>query len=302
VNKYGITYDEVVSLFHEASVSISEDVLELLQKAWKAETQPHAKAMLQSMLDNVAQAGALDKPVCQSPGFPTVYIRFGDGAELGDLIAFIPKAVSDCTGKGYFRPSIVHPLTRQNSGDNSGPGVPNLELRYIPGREYLEVIMSTKGCGVELVSICTTLTPAALGKNLIGLKRFILNTIINAGGIPCPPSAIGIGIGGQMDVSAKLSREAISTRDWRDTNPDALLAELEAELLTNINKLGVGAAGIGGDTSCLAVKMASAHTHTAICPVTINFHCWVARRFGVRIYPGGRRDILFKGGNTHVRA
>ncbi|MGL5513807.1 MAG: fumarate hydratase, partial [Sporomusa sp.] len=109
-----------------------------------------------------------------------------------------------------------------------------------------------------------------------------------------PPSAIGIGIGGQMDVSAKLSREAISTRDWRDPHPDPLIAGLEQELLHNINELGLGPAGIGGDTTCLAVKIGYAATHTAICPVTINFHCWVARRFGVRFYPDGRREYLFQ--------
>ena len=297
MNKYMITYDEIVELVHKASTSISADVLELMHKALAAERQPHAKAMLQTMVDNVEIAAALDKPVCQSPGIPTVYIRFDDDAELEDLVAFIPKAVSECTGKGYLRPSIVHPLTRKNSGDNCGRGVPNMEFQYVPGQPYLEVILSSKGCGAELGNVSTILTPTTLGKDFVGLKKLVLETIVKAGGIPCPPTGIGIGIGGQMDVSAKLSRESISTRDWRDTNPDPLLAELEAELLGNINKLGLGAAGIGGDTSCLAVKMATAHTHTAICPVTINFHCWVARRFGVRMYEGGEREFLFRGGN-----
>jgi fumarate hydratase subunit alpha len=295
MNKYKLTYEEVVSLIHDASTTISADVRELLQKAAERETKPHARAMLQTMVDNVSQAGKLDKPVCQSPGYPTVWVRFGDGAELHDLAAFIPKAVSECTRNGYMRPSIVHPLTRENSGDNSGSGCPNMEYRYTPGLEYLEVITSAKGCGAELGNVSRILTPATLGKNFKGLKRLVLETVINAGGFPCPPSALGIGLGGQMDVSAKLSREAISTRDWRDVNPDPLLADLEAELLENVNKLGMGAAGIGGDTTCLAVKIASAHTHTAICPVTINFHCWVARRFGVRLYPGGKREMLFMG-------
>jgi fumarate hydratase subunit alpha len=295
MNKYKLTYEEVVSLIHDASTTISADVRELLQKAAERETKPHARAMLQTMVDNVSQAGKLDKPVCQSPGYPTVWVRFGDGAELHDLATFIPKAVSECTRNGYMRPSIVHPLTRENSGDNSGSGCPNMEYRYTPGLEYLEVITSAKGCGAELGNVSRILTPATLGKNYKGLKRLVLETVINAGGFPCPPSALGIGLGGQMDVSAKLSREAISTRDWRDVNPDPLLADLEAELLENVNKLGMGAAGIGGDTTCLAVKIASAHTHTAICPVTINFHCWVARRFGVRLYPGGKREMLFMG-------
>ena len=164
----------------------------------------------------------------------------------------------------------------------------------------MEVIASAKGCGAELANISVILTPATLGVNYVGLKKLVLETVVKGGGIPCPPSAIGIGIGGQMDISAKLSREAISTRDWRDTHPDPLFADLEQELLANINALGIGPAGIGGDTTCLAVKIGYAATHTAICPVTINFHCWVARRFGVRFYPDGRREHLFQGGVQNV--
>lgn len=294
MDNYGITYDEVYSLVHNACTTISADALSIMRARAAGETKAEAKAMLQAMIDNVAQAGKLDKPVCQSPGFPTVWVRFGDQASLENIAGFIPRAVVECTQKGYIRPSIVHPLTRHNSGDSSGVGVPNFEYQYRPGQEYLEVIMSAKGCGAELGNISTILTPATLGEKLVGLKKLVLQTVINAGGYPCPPSAIGIGIGGQMDVAAKLSREAISTRDWRDHHPDLMMAELEEELLKNINALGIGPAGIGGDTTCLAVKIGYAATHTAICPVTINFHCWVARRFGVRFYPNGKREYLFQ--------
>ncbi|SDF18060.1 fumarate hydratase [Sporomusa acidovorans] len=294
MQNFNITYDEILMLLHKACTSISADALALMNKAVTTETNQGAKALLASMIENVSQAGKLDKPVCQSPGFPTVYIRFGDNVQLADLTAFLPKAVIECTKNGYIRPSIVHPLTRHNSGDSSGIGVPNMEYRYCPGQEYMEVIMSAKGCGAELANQAKILTPATLGTNYVGLKKLVLDTVVKGGGFPCPPSAIGIGIGGQMDVSAKLSREAISTRDWRDTHPDPLIAGLEQELLQNINELGLGPAGIGGDTTCLAVKIGYAATHTAICPVTINFHCWVARRFGVRFYPNGRREYLFQ--------
>ena len=291
---FGISYPEVLSLVKNMCTTIAPDALALMQQAVEKESNAAAKAMLRSMLDNVKQAGEKDKPVCQSPGFPTVYVRFGDEANLGNISKWLPQAVVECTKNGYIRPSIVHPLTRQNSGDSSGVGVPNFEYQYKPGQEYLEVIMSAKGCGASLGNLSVIMTPATLGTNYKGLKKTVLETVVKAGGIPCPPSAIGIGIGGQMDVSAKLSREAISTRDWRDKNPDPLMAELEEELLANINKLGLGPAGIGGDTTCLAVKIGYAFTHTAICPVTINFHCWVARKFGVRFFPDGRREYLFQ--------
>lgn len=290
----GITYEDIYDLLHQACTTISPDALYLIRKAALQETHQEAKVMLETMIENVAQAGRLDKPVCQSPGFPTVWIRFGESFDMGPLLSYLPRALTQATHEGLIRPSIVHPLTRINPGDSTGLGVPNIELRYVPDQKFVEIIMSAKGCGAELGNVSKILTPATLGKNYSGLKQLVLDTVINAGGFPCPPSAIGIGLGGQMDISAKLSREAISTRNWLDHNPDSLLDDLEQELLEDINKLGVGPAGIGGRTTSLAVKMAYAATHTAICPVTINFHCWVARRFGIRIYPDGRRESLFQ--------
>lgn len=293
MGNFNITYDEVYGWVKQTCTHVSPDSLELLKQALSNETNPSAKAMLSSMLENVDMADRETKPVCQSPGFPTVYIRFGSTEGIDLLREFVPKAMVEATGNGYARPSIVHSLTRQNPGDNSGYGVPNIEYQYCPDQQFIEMIISFKGCGAELGNVYKTMTTAQLGSDLKGLKTLVYETVINAGGMPCPPSAIGIGIGGQMDVAAKLSREAISTRDWRDQNPDSQLNQLEEELLENINKLGLGPAGIGGKTSCLAVKISMAATHTAICPVAINFHCWVARRFGVRLYPDGRREYLF---------
>ena len=290
---YQITYEEVLGWIRQSCTHVSADSLELLTKARDAETNPGAVAMLSSMLENVGLADQQDKPVCQSPGFPTVYISFGSEEGVDQLTEYIPKALVEATGKGYARPSIVHSLTRHNPGNNAGDGVPNFEYKYKPGQKFIEMILSFKGCGAELGNIYKTMTTAQLGDNLKGLKDLVYETVINAGGMPCPPSAIGIGIGGQMDVAAKLSREAISTRDWRDKNPDPQLNQLEEELLANINRLGIGPAGIGGKTTCLAVKIGMAATHTAICPVAINFHCWVARRIGIRLYPDGRREFLF---------
>jgi hydro-lyases, Fe-S type, tartrate/fumarate subfamily, alpha region len=302
MNNYAISYPEVVQWVHNGCITISQDVLELMGQAIEKERNPAAKVMLQSMVENVAMATKMDKPLCQSPGFPTVWVRFSDNMPLDGLKENLQKALGECTKNGFIRPSIVHSLTRHNAGDSSGEGVPNIEYQYVPNQEYLEIVASFKGCGAELGNVSAILTTAKLGTNYSGLKKLVLETVANAGGIPCPPSAIGIGIGGQMDVSAKLSREAISTRDWRDTNPDPLLADLEAELLEEINKLGIGPAGIGGDTTTLAVKIAHAATHTAICPVTINFHCWTARRFKVLIYPDGSKKFLFQKEDYNGRA
>lgn len=275
-----------------AVTEISGDVKALLEDALSRESNDTARSMLRSMLDNVDIAKAADKGVCQSPGYPCTWITFGDGNFPARAKEIISSAVAEATKKGYLRPSMVDPLTRENSGNNTGKGVPNIEYEYVPGQEYVDFIISFKGCGAELGNALQIMTPAKLGKNLTGMKRFILETAIKAGGKPCPPFGIGIGIGGQMDICSKLSRKAISTRRWDDVNQDPELAALERELKDAINSLGLGAAGTGGDTVCLTVKIERAHTHTAIAPVAINFHCWVARRAGIRIYDDGRVEKL----------
>lgn len=245
-------YSEVYELIIDSCTRVSPDCIALLRRALDRETSTRAKSMLRAMLENVELAGKLSKPVCQSPGFPTVYVSFGDRAELDNLENVYSQAIINTTKNGFLRPSMVHPLTRKNYGDNSGIGVPNFEFDYIPGQKYIEMIISFKGCGAELGNAMKIMTTAQLGKNYSGMKKFVLETVANAGGKPCPPFAVGIGLGGQMDIACKLARRAVSVRDWRDRNADPLLQELEEELLGMINSLGIGAAGTGGDTTALA--------------------------------------------------
>ena len=174
--------------------------------------------------------------------------------------------------------------------------------RYEKDLPYCEIIVSAKGCGAELPNVAKILTPATLGKDFKGLKQLVLDTVtgargqVGAHGYPCPPFSLGIGLGGQMDVVRQARVAYLRPANWLDHNPDPPFDELEQELLADINKLGNGPAGIGGDTSALAVKIGWASTHTAILPVVINFHCWVARRFGIRFYPDGHTEELFQVG------
>ena len=290
-------YEEIYNLIVDCCLNIVPDAKELLQKALAKETNNTAKIMLQTMLDNAKMANKVDKPICQSPGYATVYISFGESAnseEIMDIKKIYAEAIIEATKNGFLRPSMVHPLTRKNPGDNSGIGVPNFEFNFIRGQKYIEHILSFKGCGAELANAMKIMTTAELGKNYIGFKKFVVETTLAAGGKPCPPYVIGVGIGGQMDVACKLARQAVSIRDWRDSNPDPMLKELEEELCVKINSLKIGAAGTGGNTSCLAVKIEMVSTHTAILPVGISFHCWVARRGGLRFYPNGQKEILFR--------
>ncbi len=286
--------EQISSLLRErVCTTISPDVMYLMKKAYAEETSPSGKEMLKTQILNVTLAKKQTKPVCQSPGFPTIYIKYGNCVNISELTEVLGEEIVSATNDGFLRPSMVHPLTRKNTGDNSGIGVPNIELGYDSSLDFLEVLISFKGCGAELGNAIKIFTPAQIGEDNKGIKEFVIDTAIKAGGKPCPPFALGIGIGGQMDIAAKLSRRAVSTRKWTDRNPDPELARMEEELLGMLNKLGIGPGGIGGKTTALAVKIGMGHTHTAICPVAVNFHCWVARRAGMRIYPDGRIQYLF---------
>jgi fumarate hydratase subunit alpha len=281
--------------FYESLVrgvtSISPDILQLLKEARQEET-PQGKSMLDALIENADLAQNTSRGVCQSPGIPCIYVRTNPELAGIRIPAIAGESIIRATKEGYLRPSIVHPLTRKNTGDNSGPGIPNFEVQIDPSLDHLEVIVSFKGCGPELFNAFKTFTPESLGKNLEGLKRFLLESVINAGGKPCPPIGLGVGIGGQMDGAARLSRMAISTRKWNDRNPDPDLDRLEQELKSKINRLGIGPGGVGGKTTALAVKIGLAYTHTAICPVAVNFHCWVGRRFGFRFFADGKMEEI----------
>ncbi|RLG60948.1 fumarate hydratase [Candidatus Geothermarchaeota archaeon] len=283
-----ILFEAASEIIKRSCIGIAPDAMELLKHAYINETNAAAKRLLETMIRNAELATEVGKPVCQSPGYPVVYATLGNDIKLETNIQKVfQKAIIELTKKGYLRPSMVHPITRKNPGDNSGIGVPDVEIEYDPNADYVDLIISFKGCGAELANTLKVLTPAQVGREGTGIKKLVLETVANARGIPCPPVAIGIGIGGQIHYAAKLSRKAVSVRKWTDINPNPELATLEKELLTKVNSLGIGPAGIGGDTTALTVKVEMTSTHTAICPVAINFHCWPARRSGIRIHSDG---------------
>jgi len=269
--------------------------MELLKRAHVNERNNAAKKLLETMICNAELAAAMDKPVCQSPGYPVVYATLGSDIKLeANIQSVFGEAIIELTKKSYLRPSMVHPITRKNPGDNSGMGIPDVEVELAPDADYADFIISFKGCGAELANVLRVLTPLQVGRGGIGIKKLVLESVVDAGGIPCPPVAIGIGIGGQIHYAAKLSRKAISVREWTDTNSNEEVATLEKDLLAAVNALGIGPAGVGGDTTALTVKAEMVSTHTAICPVAVNFHCWIARRGGARIHSDGSVTYLFQ--------
>jgi fumarate hydratase subunit alpha len=278
-------FEAAYCLIRNCCTQLPSDVMQLLKKAYSTERSKAAKSMLDTMIKNAKLAAEEDKPLCQSPGYPVVYAKIGSETKIdANIQKVFLRALIHATKEGYLRPSIVHPISRKNPGDNSGIGVPDLEIEFDPNLESMEVLASFKGCGAELVNVQKVLTPTDVGINGIGIKRLLLQSVVAAGGIPCPPVAIGVGIGGQIHYASKLSRKVVSVRKWTDRNPDAKLEVMERDFLKSVNELGIGPAGVGGDTTALAVKVALVSTHAAICPVAINFHCWVGRRGCARIH------------------
>src|SRR3990172_291846 len=205
------------------------------------------------------------------------------------LLAAIADGVKQATIEHPLRSSVCHPIDRTNPQTNTGQRIPMIDVEFLEASGYVELKMMPKGSGSENMSFLKMLTPA---DGLAGIKRFVLECVVNAGGMPCPPTLVGIGLGGTSDLAMKLAKEAI----WRPVgspNPDPAIAALEGELLETINGLGLGPMGLGGDTTALAVQIEYAHTHITQNPVAVTLQCWRGERAAARIYPDGRVEYGF---------
>jgi fumarate hydratase subunit alpha len=219
--------------------------------------------------------------MCQDTGIHIFYVTLGKGMNMKIDDAII-AGLREATRSIPLRPNAVHPLTRENPGDNTGLKMPYINYRF-SDEDYMEIAVMPKGAGSENMSALAMLNPS---QGLKGIKEFALNTILNAGGKPCPPIIIGMGIGGSADISMKLAKEAL-LRPIDQRNPDEKIALLEDQINYAINDLGIGPMGLGGKTTALAVNCEYAFCHTASLPVAINIQCWAARKAIARILPDG---------------
>ncbi|MBI2469529.1 MAG: fumarate hydratase [Candidatus Rokubacteria bacterium] len=274
------------ALYIRALKVLPPDVKTALARAGARESHPRAREILGTMLRNIDVAEERGLLVCQDTGTPVFKVRVGRGFPFdGHLIAeALAEGVRRATVEHPLRSSICHPLTRENPQTNTGWRIPVVDWEFRPDGEALELRMMPKGSGSENMSFLRMLPPAA---GLAGVKRFVVECVVEAGGKPCPPTIIGIGIGGTADLCMKLAKEAI----WRpvgEPNPDPDLAKLEAELLEAVNMTGLGPMGLGGDTTALAVMVEAAYTHITQNPVAVTLQCWRGERASARIWPDGR--------------
>ena len=181
----------------------------------------------------------------------------------------------------------MHTLTRENTGPNTGYRLPIVHWDFLPGWDGLDVKCIPKGSGSENMSFLKMCVPA---DGVKGIKQFVLEAVVGAGGKPCPPGIVGVGIGGSADYAMFLAKEAIA-RPVGTTNPDPEVAKLERELFDLLNETGVGPMGLGGDVTVLSCHIEHADTHMTLNPVAVNYQCWAARRASAHITPDGHVDF-----------
>ena len=263
--------DAVAKLCIDANYNIPQDVLEKLKFSCENEESPVAKDILTQIIENDILAKETKVPMCQDTGLTVVFLEIGRGVHLsGDIYEAVQEGVRIGYKDGYLRKSMVKdPFNRVNTGDNT-PAI--IHTKLVEG-DKVKIIIAPKGGGSENMSTVTMMKPS---DGLKGVKEFILNFIDKAGGNPCPPIVVGVGIGGNLEKSALLAKEAL-LRDVSDVNSDENLRTLEEELLRDINKLGIGPMGLGGRTTALAVKVKVHPCHIAQLPLAININCHAAR-------------------------
>ena len=276
--------DAVVALLKRSVVELPPDIIKGLEDAYSSETNEVARVQLKTILDNIGLAKEMQRPICQDTGIHLFFVKIPYGTDV-DLDGIIVNAIGRATESVPLRPNAVDPITRNNPGNNIGPHMPYVTYQF-HDKEYIEIIAFPKGAGSENMSAMAMLTPA---QGIIGIKEFVLNAVTEAGGKPCPPTIIGVGIGGSADLCAKMAKLAL-LRPLDDHNPDPDLDSLERELAEALNKTGIGPMGLGGRTTVLGVKIGKAACHTASHPVAINIQCWAARKATLRAYPDGRID------------
>jgi fumarate hydratase subunit alpha len=262
---------EVRDLCIQANTDLGEDVLQAFDRAIKHEESPVAIDILKELKENARIAQEEKVPICQDTGFAVVFVDVGQDVHLvgGNLNEAITEGVRQGYRDGYLRKSICHPFTRANTGDNT-PAIIHTEV--VRG-DQIKITVAPKGAGSENMSRVVMLTPS---EGIEGVKRFVVQRVKESGSNPCPPTIVGVGIGGTMEQAAFLAKKSL-LRPLGSKNPDPELDRLESEILTEINRLGIGPQGLGGRTTSLAVQILMMPCHIASLPLAVNIQCHVQR-------------------------
>lgn len=264
--------DVVERLCIEANQYLPEDIRKAIQSCHAQEDWEDARDVLEKITENFKIAGEEKVPICQDTGLACVFLEIGQDVHIGggNLAEAVDEGVRRGYSRGYLRKSVVKdPIRRENTGDNT-PAMIYTEI--VPGSQ-IKITVAPKGFGSENMSALRMFKPS---QGLETIKKFILETVEDAGPNPCPPVVVGVGIGGTFDKAALLAKKALM-RPVDVPSPDPFYAQLEEEMLEKINRLGIGPQGFGGRTTAIGVNIETMPTHIAGMPCAVNINCHVTR-------------------------
>ena len=265
--------DKIKELFLKANFYINPELIQRLKKALEKETSPIGKYIFNMIIENNEIASREEVPICQDTGIAVVFMEVGQEVHLvdGDFTEVINRGVKEAYQKGYLRKSVVDdPVFERKNTKTNTPAIIYTDI--VPG-DKIKLLVMPKGFGSENMSTIAMLKPADGEKEIVD---FVVETVKKAGPNPCPPTIIGVGIGGTIDKAMVIAKKAI-VRKINQPNKNPKYAALEKEILAKINNLGIGPAGLGGNITCLAVHIEYLPTHIAGLPVAVNVCCHAAR-------------------------
>ena len=289
VDLAGAVENAAAHLYVWALKDIPQDLRDALAEASKRETSVPGRRVLSTILKNVGIADDQKNLVCQDTGIAVYTCRVGEHFPLhpARIYQALKTGTERATLEHPLRSNAVHTITRESTGPNTGYRLPIVHWEFIPDWDGLDVKCVPKGSGSENMSFLKMCVPA---DGVKGIKKFVLESIVGAGGKPCPPGIVGVGIGGSADYAMYLAKEAIA-RPIGTRNPDPVVAQLEEELLQLLNETGIGPMGLGGDVTVLQCHIEHADTHMTLNPVAVNYQCWAARRASAHVSAEGDVDF-----------
>ncbi len=279
------------NLLKLASTYLPDEVVMALKKAYDSETEPIARKQLEAILTNIELARKNRVPICQDTGLPLFFINLGTDVKLtGDPYRAFWSAAEKATKAVPLRQNCIHPVTFQNSGTNTGWGIPAVHWEIIAGADYMDITAATKGFGSEIhTATAWVLTSEDIKK---AAMRAVLDVVEDTMGEACPPVIISMGIGGTSDLSTYNAKKGLFRIPFGADHPDQMIAQMERDMLKAVNDMKLGPMGYGGNSYALALNVEIAGSHTSIVPITVTFQCWADRYSSARIYNDGRVEYI----------
>jgi tartrate/fumarate subfamily iron-sulfur-dependent hydro-lyase alpha chain len=284
------------STIKKSACEISPDIQAAFEKAMEKEEAERPKKAFEATLQSMQQSKKIQNLLCPDTGWPLFFCKVGNEAKIeGSITGFeeiAKRMVAKATREGYLRSTMKHPLTGDDPGTNVGTNVPGFTYKFVPG-DFLQITYVAKGGGSECFG-GTRYRVVAFADGITGIKKAVIDWYIAAAraGAICPPSVLGVGIGGTADIATHLAKQAATLRLIGSRHPEPMIAELEERLTTAINKLGIGPMGSGGNVSVYTVNVEYSLTHLAGIAVAMSANCWVARRATTRIHSDGRTEEM----------